>query len=189
MLIKFLSIVVVIFVSTTCVNAQKLDPEFKTKIGGINTADPLVEQVFFGKMKLKIPQMLLEDRRPELEEALEASLLESEDETVHFDIKMREGERNVKEIKKVHESMAKSFYNGRVHRSEFIKHNGNELYVFEMTGYWNGSKTKESWLKFFTVHDDVLYQCLIRFPEADRVPTANYRQEIIESLSVVSEAN
>jgi len=138
-------------------------------------------------MKLKIPASLVGDRNQELEEAFETSLLKSEDETVSFDIKMKGGETNLKRIKNVHESMAESFYKGRVHRSEISKKNGKEFYVFEMTGYWNGSSTKESWVKFFTVSGDLLYQCLIRFPEADRIPTEKYRQEIVESLEIVNE--
>ena len=148
---RLVSVICLFLFSTLVAYSQKLDPEFKAKIGGLDPADPLAEQVFFGRMKLKIPQSLVEHRRPEVEEALETSLLESEDETVRFDIKTKGGETDLKRIKKVHESMAESFYHGRVHRSEFIKINGKELYVFEMTGYWNGSKTKESWIKFFIV--------------------------------------
>jgi len=135
-------------------------------------------------MKLLIPANYFRNGNQAASEMFDIVSFKNASETVWFNIRKKGGEGDLNIIKDVHESMATSFYNGEIHKSEFREINNRTVYVIEITGYWNGSSTKESWTKFFTVDNDDLYQCLIKYPEKDRIPTQNIRDKIIESLKV-----
>jgi len=160
------------------VNGQSKDYE------GFNPNEQLAEKTFFDKMTLLIPTNYSKTGNEAAGDKFDIVSIENSNETVWFYIRKKSGENNLDIVKDVHESMASSFYKGEIHKSEFKTINNRKVYVFEMTGYWNGSTTKESWVKFFTVDNNNLYQCLIKFPEKDRILTQNIRDKIIESLKL-----
>ncbi len=151
---------------------------------GFNPNEKLIEKRFFNKMKLLIPTSYSRTGNETAGDIFDIISFENASKTVWFYIRKKSGESDLNTVKGVHESMATSFYKGEIHKSEFRKIGDRTIYVIEMTGYWNGSATKESWTKFFTVDKDDLYQCLIKYPEEDRIPTQNIRDRIISSLKL-----
>ncbi|MBI3220028.1 MAG: hypothetical protein HYZ44_10980 [Bacteroidetes bacterium] len=153
-------------------------------IQGFNPNEELIEKKFFNKMILLIPKSYSRTGNKAVGEMFDIISFENASETVWFYIRKKSGEGNLDVAKTVHESMATSLYKGEIHKSEFRKINNRTVYIFEMTGYWNGSSTKESWTKIFTVDNGDLYQCLIKYPEKDRIPTQNIRDKIIASFKI-----
>ena len=80
--------------------------------------------------------------------------------------------------------MAVSTYKGEIIRNETTLINGKSVYIFEQIGYWNDSEEKETWVKFYCNYGGNLYQCLIRYPLADRIRAKTIITDIISSLTI-----
>ena len=114
-----------------------LGQEQDTTTFGLNPNEPLIEKTLFGEMTLLIPERLWKKEKEDLYEVLQLIPLSSEDDKVLMQIRKKEG-ANLAGYKKLSETMASTFYKGEIHVSEYRTINEREVYVFEMTGYWNG---------------------------------------------------
>jgi len=81
--------------------------------------------------------------------------------------------------------MAPSFYKEEIHRSEYITVNNHTVYYFEMTGYWNKSKVKESWMRFYTIENGYLYWGMFKFPEKQLNASVKLRKQIVQSIRFI----
>lgn len=144
----------------------------------------LIPYTFFGIMQLSIPESCTRLGEEPISIASDIYLFENETKTVALKIRKKEAV-DLSVIQQLSEQMASSFYKGEIHRSEIQTINGRQVYLLDMTGFWNGSLVKESWMKFYTVNEQHLYQCLIRYPEADRKTSTKLRNSILNSFQLV----
>lgn len=175
--------ILIMFALFGYVNAQNTEKS-------LSPNDKLVENIFFDKMKLSLPSSLQRVGDKDAQKASEMlgfATFESTEQTTKVTIRKKKGEGarlGLDLVKMLSESMAKS-YKGEIHTSEIKYINDREVYIFEMTGFWNDSEIKESWIKFFTISNNDLYQCLIRYPEGERKETTELRKDIVNSLAII----
>jgi hypothetical protein len=184
MIQKPLIYLISIFILLSCSNREKkvVASELKS-YSGLNSSEKLIQETFFKKMTLLIPENYNRTGNQTAGNIFDMINIESQDNTVWIHIRTMTN-TDLESVKEVHESMASEFYNGNILKSELSDKNSHKVYLFEMTGYWNGSKIKESWMKYFVVANEITYQFLIKYPERDRVSTVEFRNKIIESIKI-----
>ncbi len=150
---------------------------------GIQSSEELSSYTFFNKMTLLLPSRFKRLGKISIENEYGMASLESENKLVSISIRVKDAV-DFSLLKKVHESMAGSTYKGEIIRNETTLINGKSVYIFEQIGYWNESAKKETWVKFYCNNGENLYQCLIRYPEADRIKAQSVITKIINSLTI-----
>lgn len=93
-------------------------------------------------------------------------------------------EKDLNDIKALHETMGTSFYKGKVKTSEFRTINGKEVLVFQMRGYWNGEKEETEWIKCFSISKNSMYQFLIQYPVNYKKYSDDLLNRVVSSIKV-----
>lgn len=144
----------------------------------------LLTQTYFNCFCLDLPNNLTRTSEAKTESWTNIVVYANENDSVDVMIRKKKENPDLKDIKQLGENMATSFYNGTVQRSEFVTINGQNVLVFLMTGYWNGTKTLSTWLKCFVISNGSMYQFLIRFPKDYKKYDSEMLNKMINSIRV-----
>jgi len=125
----------------------------------------LVTQTYFNCFTFALPNNLTRTSDPADESWTKIIVYANDKDSIDVMIRQKVESAKLVDIKKLGETMATSFYNGVIQKSEIQSINGKDVLVLLMTGHWNGAKTQSTWLKCFIASHGLTYQFLIRFPK------------------------
>jgi len=150
-----------------------------------NDSLELKKTVFFSSLSILFPPSYYTG--PDAVAGNTSDLLhfDSPDQTVWIKLRRDKSSVNLESTKKMSESMATKFYKGEIHKSEYLTINGHSVYYLEMSGYWNKSKVKESWIRFYTIHNGYTYSALYKFPEKQLNSSIELRKKIMNSIDFI----
>lgn len=161
---------------------------FETSNVSAQTSDKnavtLFRQTFFNCFTFDLPDNLTRTSEPMAEKAYDIIVYDNEKDSVDVSIRRKKEGASLDDAKKLAESMAASFYNGTIQKSEIRKINGQDVLVFLMTGHWNGAAELSTWLKCLVISKGFMYQFLIRFPKNYAKYPEDMLNKMINSISV-----
>lgn len=154
-----------------------------------NDETPLVETLVFGELWIALPTPVLEDRVDEEKQAfiemfeeLGKRKFRDETGTLLISIDKKEAGVSPQTIKNLTENFARNFYRGTIYRKEEAEIHGLSLYILDIIGYWNGSKTPSSMLFILVFTAEFFYDITLRYPEADFDYSEAVKEEMIYSI-------
>jgi len=160
----------------------------------LNDDTPLVETLVFGELYISLPATVLDDSLDvekqvfiEAFEELGKRKFRDETGTLLISIDKREAGISTKTIKNLTESFARNFYRGTIYRKEEVEIKGLSLYILDIIGYWNGSKTPSSMLFIHVFAEEHFYDILLRYPEPDFDYSDAIKEEMIYSIRIEKE--
>lgn len=159
-----------------------------------NDDTPLVETLVFGELWIALPAPVLEDSVDEEKQAfievfeeLGKRKFTDETGTLLISIDKKEAGVSQKTLKNLTENFARNFYRGTIYRKEETEINGLSLYILDIIGYWNGSKTPSSMLFILIFTEENFYDITLRYPEADFDYSEAVKEEMIYSIRIEKE--
>lgn len=142
----------------------------------------LITNTYFKCFTFDLPDNLKRTSEAKIEESTNIVVYANDKDNVDVMIRLKKEMADLKDIKELHENMATSFYNGTILRSEFVNVAGQNVFVFLMTGHWNGDKKLTTWLKCFVASKDITYQFLIHYPKDYKKYDSGVLNKIIGSI-------
>jgi|GEM_PF-2358277 hypothetical protein len=141
--------------------------------------------VFFNTFSFLFPPSYISETDVTSGSAFDILYFDSPDSTVWIKIRKEKTKSSLEVCKSTCEFMAPRFYKGEIHKSEYITVNNHTVYYFEMSGYWNKSKVKESWMRFYTIQNGYLYWGMFKFPEKQLNTSVKLREKIVQSIQFI----
>jgi len=86
------------------------------------------------------------------------------------------------ELKSMMDLMSIEMYKGEIKRSEIIRVGETELFVTDISGYWNGQGDKIGMLRYYFNNESSSYNLLMKYPLSDIKITQEVKNKMIESI-------
>lgn len=151
----------------------------------LNDSTPLIPYNVFNVLTIGIPELAMpsEKNNSLLLNKTGFAIFTSNDGKIDITIRKKEYPP-LEDLKTLTDEMSIGMYNGKIIRSEIIQRNGIEIFISDISGYWNGEKEKIGMFRYYIKKGDEGYSLLMKYPYSQINSSALLKTRMIESIQL-----
>ena len=151
----------------------------------LNDSTMLVNYTLFNRITIGIPEQAIASEKNNGRKLKKMGFAFFGSEDGRIDITVRKMDLlPLENVKSMMDAMSVNFYKGEIMRSEIVHVNGIELYVTDISGYWNGSDEKIGMFRYYFNSGRASYNLLMKYPVAALSTSKQLKQEMLESINI-----